>query len=477
MANIKWSGIESSKYGLTARWFVSGYYGNDFDVDGVGYYHPSTNVTGHGGPIRPFATEEKIQQDVNVAASAIVVYDSGLYYRAITLTKAIVMVGDGVVVFANTNQGNVTRSYYNVTLLSIAGTTNFTSKYQDCNIHYCTGLSSYNAGGGYINCFINESTFSSSNAEILKNCTLINCSSASTGLTGRCINSMIINCPNLYINTSIPRPSGFISDYSVIIGTVRSSRSINSKTTGIAIEDFKIDGNYFVKSYSEVDLFGNVSGSGASVAQLQTIFNNYFSPIYIDTYQFADLSLKPTSNERIRYGGLDGAYIGMRPVGYHFNAAALWANRNVGNTSNVEIDAVSGYLQIVTGAEYGTLETNEIDIGTPVIVDPVLFRANLVYNADGTAKQGVANQRIDTTVDLLPNNTLNQRVVYDYQMAYVADGVSALSAFKNFELNRKPTVDGELDSQLDDNYNAVAAASITVRRFKLRVVLRKIVID
>ena len=30
MANtIKWSGIEQWKYGLTARWYVSAYYGND----------------------------------------------------------------------------------------------------------------------------------------------------------------------------------------------------------------------------------------------------------------------------------------------------------------------------------------------------------------------------------------------------------------------------------------------------------------
>ena len=50
MANIKWSGIESWKYGLTARWYVSAYYGNDVDVDGVGYYNPATNPTGHGGP-------------------------------------------------------------------------------------------------------------------------------------------------------------------------------------------------------------------------------------------------------------------------------------------------------------------------------------------------------------------------------------------------------------------------------------------
>ena len=60
MSNIKWSGIEQWKYGLTARWYVSAYYGNDTDVDAVGLYDPSTNPTGHGGNERPFATLDKV---------------------------------------------------------------------------------------------------------------------------------------------------------------------------------------------------------------------------------------------------------------------------------------------------------------------------------------------------------------------------------------------------------------------------------
>ena len=71
--NIRWTGIEQYKYGFTARWYVSAYYGNDIDVDAVGYYNPSTNPTGHGGPTRPFSTLDKLIQDVNVLNSHIII--------------------------------------------------------------------------------------------------------------------------------------------------------------------------------------------------------------------------------------------------------------------------------------------------------------------------------------------------------------------------------------------------------------------
>lgn len=479
MANIKWSGIESSKYGLTARWYVSAYYGNDVDVDGAGYYNPSTNVTGHGGPTRPFATLSKLQQDSNIVSKAIVIIDSGYYYLA-TGTKRLIIVGDGSVILELAT--SVISSIYNCSILRyIAGASSFNSNYYDSIFLYMVS-GSLDGTSNYIRCTFIESILTISSTPIIENCNFINCTgtigATSAGLTVKTlINSIFINCNSLVLRIETPRPAGYVIDYNVLIGTIGTSISINGKTSGVTVEDFKINGNYFVKSFSEVDLFGNVSGSGASVAQLQTIFNNYFSPIYLDTYQYSDLSLKTTTNEKVRYGGLNGIYIGMCPVGYHFSAATLWANRNITNTVDIEVDAITGYLQIVSGAEFGTYESNEIDLGTSIIVDPVLFRANLIYNSDGTAKQGVANQRIDTNPDALPNNTLNQRVVYDYQLAWSPDNVQALSAFKNFELNRKPTVDGEGDTQLDDNYNSAAAQSITIRRLKFRAVLRKIVIE
>ena len=476
MANIKWSGIESWKYGLMAHWYVSAYYGNDVDVDGVGYYNPTTNVTGHGGPTRPFASLSKLNQDSTVVSGATVLFDGGYYSLAITAIKPLRIIGDGTVIIANTSLGSNSFNFYNTILVQCTqGAASGQSLY-DCTCIYSSlaVFNGYSKRTAYFEC---TSLYLSNTLEV-SNCTFVNCSTINSGgLSILFVNNIIINSPNFYIQTSIPRLAGIINDYSIIIGTVRSSRAINGKTTGITVEDFKVDGNYFVKSFSEVDLFGNASGSGATVAQLQTIFNNYFSPIYLDTWQFADLSLKPTANEKVRFGGLNGTYIGAKPVGYYYSAATLWTNRNQTNTVDIEVDSVTGCLQIAGTAEYGTYESNEIDLGKAIQVDPVNFLANLVYNSDGTAKQGVANQRIDTNPDATPDNTLNQRVVYDYQLAWSPNDVDALSAFKNFELNRKPTIDASGDTQLDDNFTVSEQTYITVRRFKVKFVLRKIVIN
>lgn len=477
MANIKWSGIESWKYGLTARWYVSAYYGNDVDVDAVGYYDPSTNPTGHGGPTRPFATLSKIYQDATIATNSVVILDSGYYTYTLTTLKIIIFIGDGTVNYSNSNgAASVAGSsaLYNITALS---SSLVNCSIIDGNAVYCTGayLGVLSGVHNTRNTKIIESTWGNSGIRSggADNCTFIR----STFFYDKQLrNILIINCPDATIASVTPRPVGGIKDYSVIIGTVKSNRAINGKTTGVTIEDFKIDGQYFVKSFSEVDLFGNASGSGASVAQLQTLFNNYFSPIYLDTWMFADLSLKPTAHNIMKFGGLNGTYIGALPVGYHFSSQTLWDNRNQTNTVDLELDSIYNYLQITGNAEFGTYESNEFDLGAPVIIDPVNFFANLVYNANGTVKQGVANQRIDTDPDSAPDNTLNQRVVYSYELAYSPNGVDALSTFKPFELNRKPTIDNSGDTQLDDNFVASEQTFITVQRFIIKFVLRKVVI-
>lgn len=482
MANIKWSGIESFKYGLTARWYVSAFYGNDVDVDGVGYYNPSTNTTGHGGPTRPFATMSKINQDANVLSGHVVVTDSGIT-TSTTITKPITIVGDGLCLFMNCSIGNTlstNNNFYNLILLNCTiGSIQTVVQAYDINMIYGSYNSRTGIQNNYRSCF-NEVTFTGNNSTTISNCFFNNCSGQIGNTTGATIieNIEIINCQNLTINNVTPRPAGNYKDYSVIIGTVKSSRSINGKTTGVTIEDFKIDGNYFVKSNSEVNLFGNASGSGASVAQLQTIFNNYFSPIYLDTWQDVDLSLKPTASDIVKFGGLSGTYIGALPVGYRFSAASLYNTYiDAVNSSNLAWDAVNSAIVIADGFDTAVYRSIRISLPQPIIVDPINFFANLVYNSEGTARQGVANQRIDTTVDLQPENTLNQRVVYDYKLAYSPNNVDALSAFKNFELNNVPYVDNEGESMLDDNYDSSERQRITVQDFMIEFTLRKIVIE
>lgn len=481
MANIRWSGIESFKYRLIARWYVSAFYGNDIDVDGVGYYNPSTNPTGHGGPTRPFATLAKLQQDANVLIGAVVVFDSGWYTSSIALIKHLSVIGDGIVTFSNITISTIGSTIFRIkniyilssSVLSVLDVT-------DSAFIYSSISTRSDATSNANRCIYIECVSVGSYYKSIENCLII----SSSGVVGTnaynliITNSIFINCSNITLTITKPRPSGIFNDYSVIIGTIKTSVAINGKTTGVTIEDFKTDGNYFVKSFSEVDLFGNTSGSGSSVAQLQTIFNNYFSPIYLDTWQDVDFSLKPTASDIVKFGGLSGTYIGALPVGYRFSSSSLYNTYiDAVNSSNLAWDAVNSAIIIANGFDTAIYRSIRISLSQPIIVDPINFFANLVYNSEGTARQGVANQRIDTTPDLEPNNTLNQRVVYDYKLAYSPNNIDALSAFKNFELNNVPYADNEAESMLDDNYDASERQRITIQDFMIEFTLRKIVIE
>lgn len=477
MSNIKWSGIEQWKYGLTARWYVSAYYGNDTDVDAVGLYDPSTNPTGHGGPTRPFATLDRAFQE----ASGNIVLDSGYYTSELTTVRTLI--GDGKVVIGSKPSSTSSSPSYNLTVVSSGLLAGSNPEIIDCTCIYSTIGTRRDLAfsGGYINSTFIECNFSDpvgqSNFNKIGN-TIVRCTGTfrMNSLGGDNTNNTFINCGNLILQLQADRPIGTIVDYSIIIGTVKTSVPINGKTTGVTVEDFKADGNYFIKSYSEVDLFGNVSGSGATVSQLNEIFNNFYYP-YIDDYHNLDLTLRPDCDERVRFGGLDGTYIGALPVGYRLSASELWNTHiDVANTSNLDYDMVNNAIVLASGQDVGTYTSLVIDLGAPIVVDMVDFLANFVYNIEGTAKQGVSNQRIDTTPDLLPDNTKNQRVVYDYRLQYSPDGVTALTDWVNLELNRMPTVDGDGLHQLDDGFNQATAQKLTIQRLKIEFTLRRIII-
>lgn len=476
MSNIKWSGIEQWKYGLTARWYVSAYYGNDIDVDGVGLYDPSTNPTGHGGPTRPFATLSKYLQ--NRSSYQCCVVDSGYYLDEINISNADI-VGDGTVVLSNNQfaQGFGSSRIRNCTVVS-SGCTQ--TAFQDStvlysNVHILGGASSLRiSNSSFIEC-----SFVSTRQEF-RNCIFVRCSGNllmnTTSYQFSKTENIFVLCSSLSLEVSPTRTVGIICDYSIIIGTVNTNIAINGKTTGVTVEDFKAHGQYFIKSYSEVDLFGNASGSGATVSQLNEIFNNFYYP-YIDDYHNLDLTLRPDCDERVRFGGLNGTYIGALPVGYRLSASELWNTHiDTVNTSNLDYDMVNNAIVLASGQDVGTYRSLIIDLGVPITVDMVDFFANFVYNIEGTAKQGVSNQRIDTTPDLLPDNTENQRVVYDYRLQYSPDGVTALTDWKNLELNRMPTKDGDGLHQLEDGFNQATAQKLTIQRLKIEFTLRRIII-
>ena len=479
MSNIKWSGIEQWKYGLTAHWYVSAYYGNDTDVDAVGLYNPSTNPTGHGGPTRPFATLSKYLQNRSNYQCCVV--DSGYYLDEINISTADI-VGDGTVVLSNNQfaQGFLNSRIRNCTVVS-SGCSQ--TAFQDSIVLY----SNFNILGGLSSLRISNSSFIecsftglNNTRQEVRNCIFVRCSGGllidSTQYVFNKTGNVFVSCSSLTLVVSPTRTVGIISDYSIIIGTVKTSVAINGKTTEVTIEDFKAHGQYFIKSYSEVDLFGNASGSGATALQLNEIFNNFYYP-YIDDYHNLDLTLRPDCDDRVRFGGLNGTYIGALPVGYRLSATALWNTHiDTVNTSNLDYDMVNNAIVLTNGQDVGTYTSLIIDLGAPITVDMVDFMANFVYNIEGTAKQGVSNQRIDTTPDLLPDNTENQRVVYDYRLQYSPDGVTALTGWENLELNRMPTKDGAGLYQLEDGFNQATAQKLTIQRLKIEFTLRRIII-
>ena len=477
--NIKWTGIEQYKYGLTARWYVSAYYGNDIDVDVVGLYNPSTNPTGHGGPTRPFASLSKVYQ----AGWGITIVDSGYYTAKLPTTGNILnwgLIGDGYVVCAITGTGGgqfgALGPICNLVLLNSAIKAGAGTRLQDVKAYYSTVPSlGVFSNVNFVECNI---VTPGGGDSVVSNSNFVGCSGSLILSSPTFSNSVFMRCENLTLSIVKPRPSGKFIDYSILVGSVKTSVSINGKAIGVTVEDFKADGNYFVKSYSEVDLFGNPSGSGASVAQLQTLFNNYFSPIYIDTWQDADFSLKPTASDFIKFGGLNGSYIGALPVGYRFSTSDLWNTyKDAVNTSNIDYDMINAGLVITDGQDVGTYRSTRISLPKPITCDLAAFFANLVYNVEGTARQGVANQRIDTTPDLLPDNTVKQRVVYDYKLSYAPNNTDSLSAFKNFELNRTPWVDASGRSMLDELYVATERQRPVIQDFIIEFTLRKVIID
>lgn len=462
MANAKWSGIEQWKYGLTADWYVSAKYGSDIDVDGVGLYDRDTNPDGWGGPKRPFDGINTL--NTHVVNNRVVVFDSGQYVGSFLLTQFIV--GDGNVTFMDTDFSDNGGKLYNCT--SVMGVHATLHYFYDSQLVFCTiTRKSESINSNFIECDFGTDIRTGFGT---KNCAFIRCK-GNLSITRNKFNynNIVTDSPDLILNAESVRPVGVISDYSIIIGTVKSNITVNGKApdSALTVEDFKADGQYFRKSYSEVDLFGNAEGSGASIAQLNTIFNNFFYP-YSDDWQYVDLSLRPDVDDRVRYGGLNGHFIGALPVGYSFDMSTLWNTyRDSGNTSNVELN-MNDRLVLTNSANPGVFTSTEITL--PEVVnetDVATFFKNNVYDSNG-----VAVQRLDYTEDPVIDNTLEQRTVYSFRMKTAPDDVAALSAFKEYELDRAPTVDENGNSNIDLAFDVNTQQRQDIKRFIIEITLR-----
>lgn len=484
MSSAKWSGIEQKKYGLTANWYVSVKYGYATDEGGWGLYDPVNNVDGWGGKKRPFDGLDTLWP--NHVADQIIVLDSGRYIST-DPGKHFSLIGDGLVELTQSSflsRANV--SFYNIVLISVQFSTDIlfnVANLYDVNALFCSNITTGIIAAGrvrWINTNIimssirgNLATGSIAVRKEYDNLTLISCSGVITGGGVHTIrvfkNICILDSPNLTLSLDETRDHTKIIDYCCIIGNIKSNISINNKSSGtlLTVEDFKIDGRYFRKSYSEVDLFGNASGSGTSVAQLNTIFNNFYYP-YIDDWQYLDLSLRPDVDDRVRYGGLNGHFIGALPVGYHFDIPTLWNTyKDAGNTTNVELNASNRLIRTnpgIPGVYTSTLITLPSAINE---TDVAMFFKNNVYDSNG-----VAVQRLDYSVDPAKDNTLEQRTVYSYRMKTSPDDVTPLTDWKEYELDRAPTVDASGNSNIDDLFDSETETKQPIKRFMIEITLR-----
>ena len=457
MSSAKWSGIEQWKYGLTARWYVSAKYGYATDEGGWGLYNPSTNVDGWGGKKRPFnGLDLALGQSLGV-----IVVDSGYYsYTLLALNRTFV--GDGLVVIYEGPA--ISASIYNITGVStgiVNMSTTGTFRVVESFLYYSnlrvqSSLSEIR-NSVITNCtFLRHSTWAPFRSQ---NSIYISCSG-----NGSIINSgvpslsnIFIGCSSLNLELLATKAVTYICDYSIVIGNIQ----------GNSMEYWRDQGQYFRKSFSEVDLFGNASGSGATVTQLNMIFNNFYYP-YIDDWQYLDLSLRPDVDHRVRYGGLNGHFIGALPVGYHFDIPTLWNTyRDAVNTTNVELNMMDRLIRTnpaIPGVYTSTTITlpNAIDE-----TDVAMFFKNNVYDSNG-----VAVQRLDYSVDPAKDNTLEQRTVYSYRMKTSPDDVTPLTDWKEYELDRAPTVDASGNSNINDLFDSATETKQKIKQFIIEITLR-----
>lgn len=462
MSSAKWSGIEQHKYNLVADWYGSIKYGYDADGGSWGMYDATTNPDGWGGPKRPFGPGVITS---NYPLTGVVVLDSGRYTIP---TQQITVVGDGDVILFDC--GTFIK-YYNVTCVS--GDVMCSLSWADGTIVDCKVYGAYVGSDRpallsnsiFEGCYLGIGVTTTYN---IYNCTFILCNGMLKNSLKELFNCVFIGCQDLTIAFQPgARRLGYYADFSVIIGTVKSDITISNKAPGepLTIEDFKSDGRYFRKSYSEVDLFGNVSGSGATVEQLNRLFNNFYFP-YIDDWQYLDLSLKPGGDERLRYGGLNGHFIGALPMGYNFSALNLWNNfKDVTNTSNLILNVDNKIVRIDANIP-GVFTSTIVTLDTAIEADINMFFKNNVYDSTG-----LAVQRLDYGTDDTKDDTLIQRTVYSYRMKISPDLITPLSDWKEYEIDRAPTVDADGNSNVSDLFDVSTQQKQIIKRFIIEVTL------
>ncbi|MCG8475257.1 MAG: hypothetical protein MI784_07270 [Cytophagales bacterium] len=454
-----WSGIEQWKYGLTARWYVSARYGNDNDVDNAGLYHPKDNPEGHGGKTRPFATIDKsLQNDLNCN----LVVDNGVYSINLPVGSwgSTKIIGDGTVKIRRLH--SFSGNYYNTTFISLPNVGWASMSAVDCSFHgsYVSNLGNFFAK----NCIFFDSHIHTFywGGGIFRNCTFAKCSGHIQQQGS--FNNLFLNCERLNIEVPKTRSIAQFADYNILIGGVRTTNKINGKTSNVNVEDFKIHKQHFLKSYSEVDLFGKESGSGATAEELNTLFNNYFDA-YIDDYYALDFSLKPSAPDILKYGGLNGERIGAGKIGYRFSAAELWNQHREQSTG---LQFANGCILLDKTTEDGHFRSKRISLPQPVEADRFEFLQDIVYNALGVSIEG-----INSSVYPSPDNKAEQAERASFLLSYSSAKGGELRELQPFELNTCPEIDKSGKSAVQQGFDRATAQPIRLQDFVIDIRIKR----
>jgi hypothetical protein len=435
----------------TGDWYVDSFYGND--------------STGTGTKENPFATAGKAHAS---ATSGQTVVLSGIFSEVITNSKFLHWVGDGFCLFygeplatgETSFNGSTWGSLRNIVFYRYqsrkAVVLNGDRKISNCAFYYCTITSSANANYRLENNIFREVFFDlpsgPNTAQYayltdVKNNTFYNCQTPlSIGNSFRfaagnlLINNHFEQCGNLYVDMPTTRPVNAEFDYNNIVDFLYNKDQLGWKAYGTGTP------------YQQ---------NGITEAAVFNIDNNLLN----DTTWFkSDFTLKAGVQALTK--AKNGLHIGARPQGFRLDAIAIWNNRDLANTSNLELSTDT--LKRIDTTQPGILWTNEIDLGAVFTCDFVRLASQII---NPTAITLSVLGRVDYNIDAAIDPLINQKTTFDLDLAF-STTLGGTTDFKKIEFEKVLTVDSTGNGNADAAYNIATASRQQVRYVKFKIALR-----
>lgn len=424
----------------TGDLYVDSYYGND--------------TTGDGSKEKPYATMGKAYTE---ASSNDMIVLSGFFEELLTyMGKTVKFTGDGFCLISGASLSGQTMFaesvndeftdiiFFNFTGSNYLINTNNMKKITNCTFYYCNiylGIytnpffhknvlvESYINFDGYItgNYTVSNNTFYHCAGNMLRTQKMI------------VVNNHFEGCETMLFNIETIRPPGSEFDYNNIIGDIGGSSNDDLQALGGG-------GQYQMHGLDSTTNQFNVDNSG-------------FGSTEWWKYDFTLTSGSDNVN-----AAKDGKHIGARSVGYRFSANALWTARNTGTVSNLQYNSTDAVIERVSNSSDGSMETNEMDLGTTITTDLLNVFQQLI---DGAASSIVTVGKVDYNADPSPDDDENQKITMDLEMQYGTSSGS-LSGWKKFEAGKIITIDASADGNAEATYDPDTSTRISFRYFKLR---------